>query len=255
MEPATTTIGRRIVQGIYTYDCCSRGAASARNRRWFPFAGIPLRRARCGYDRRVTEYYNYFRDYDPAIGRYIQSDPIGLEGGVNTYGYVGSNPLSYTDLLGLFRIIERGFPKEEEVLRELGRRLQERIRELCPEARDKLQAWFDQWVVGVDPNLNRLIRNRGNYATTDPINPISTFNRSFFDLHPLLTQGGEPSQSHAFRHEFRHLMPENQGLRGPNDTREEVLGNASALPIHRDADDFARRIIRENCPCLAPFGR
>jgi RHS repeat-associated protein len=44
---------------------------------------------------------NYFRDYDPAVGRYVESDPIGLYGGINTYGYVGSNPLTYVDPWGL----------------------------------------------------------------------------------------------------------------------------------------------------------
>jgi RHS repeat-associated protein len=44
--------------------------------------------------------YNYFRDYDPTLGRYIQADPIGLAGGVNRYAYVGGNPVGYTDSNG-----------------------------------------------------------------------------------------------------------------------------------------------------------
>ncbi len=46
-------------------------------------------------------HYNYFRDYDPSSGRYIESDLIGLSGGINTYSYVGSNALVRFDSLGL----------------------------------------------------------------------------------------------------------------------------------------------------------
>ena len=54
------------------------------------------------YDEETGLSYNYFRDYDAKTGRYNQNDPIGLAGGVNTYGYVGGNPLVYSDPTGEF---------------------------------------------------------------------------------------------------------------------------------------------------------
>ena len=54
------------------------------------------------FDAETGNHYNYFRDcYDPQTGRYCQSDPIGLAGGISTFTYAKSNPLQYIDPFGL----------------------------------------------------------------------------------------------------------------------------------------------------------
>ena len=53
------------------------------------------------YDSETGLNYNYARDYDPATGRYVESDPIGLHGDISTYAYVMDSPLNSDDALGL----------------------------------------------------------------------------------------------------------------------------------------------------------
>ena len=55
------------------------------------------------YDQETGLHYNYYRYYDPSTGRYITSDPIGLNGGLNTFGYVGNNPIGSVDPKGLVK--------------------------------------------------------------------------------------------------------------------------------------------------------
>ena len=52
------------------------------------------------FDTETGLHYNWFRYYDPDVGRFVASDPIGLAGGANTYRYA-TNPLSWVDPLGL----------------------------------------------------------------------------------------------------------------------------------------------------------
>jgi len=53
------------------------------------------------YDQETGLNYNYFRDYNPKIGRYIQVDPIGVKGGINRYSYTNNNPINKKDPFGL----------------------------------------------------------------------------------------------------------------------------------------------------------
>ena len=55
------------------------------------------------FDVESGTHYNYYRNYDPEQGRYLQPDPLGISQGMNLYAYVGNNPLQYSDPLGLFK--------------------------------------------------------------------------------------------------------------------------------------------------------
>ncbi len=68
-------------------------------------AVTPTGHARIGFPGQVEQhadlYYNYYRDYDPTLGRYVQADPIGLGGDTNPYVYALGNPMVNIDPYGL----------------------------------------------------------------------------------------------------------------------------------------------------------
>jgi RHS repeat-associated protein len=82
---------------VWQADYAPFGQASVVN----PSVSVNLRLPGQYFDPETGLHYNVFRDYDPSLGRYIESDPIGLEGGLNTYAYVGGSPVNWIDPLGL----------------------------------------------------------------------------------------------------------------------------------------------------------
>jgi RHS repeat-associated protein len=84
------------------------------------------------FDAESGLLHNGYRDYEPATGRYLQSDPIGLIGGASTYGYVNGSPLRRTDAAGLQ---SAGGPPEENVPENIPE-VDEEIEELDREARE-----------------------------------------------------------------------------------------------------------------------
>ena len=72
------------------------------------------------YDDLTKQHYNLNRYYNPELGRYMEADPIGLEGGLNPYAYVGSNPVNAVDPMGLmdfnfdFSGMEHAFERQLE---------------------------------------------------------------------------------------------------------------------------------------------
>jgi RHS repeat-associated protein len=62
------------------------------------------------FDAESGLHYNHFRMYDPATGRYAESDLIGQHGGINTYLYAMANPLSNIDPFGLETMPNSGKP-------------------------------------------------------------------------------------------------------------------------------------------------
>jgi len=93
------------------------------------------------YDKETGLYYNWNRYYDPSIGRYVTSDPIGLDGGINTYNYVDGSPLIYWDDGGLSKRSGRTNARINRKAKALKARIQslrDRLNNVRQRGQDKL---------------------------------------------------------------------------------------------------------------------
>jgi len=111
--------GKKTKPGVYFFHTDQVGAPQAVtaidgtitwSAEWEPFGSVAIGQSKLTshlrfpgqyFDEETGLHYNYYRHYDPTTGRYIESDPIGLLGGLNTYCYSGGNPLTGNDPFGL----------------------------------------------------------------------------------------------------------------------------------------------------------
>lgn len=96
------------------------------------FGGFNLRFPGQYYDSESWMHYNYYRYYDPSIGRYITSDPIGLAGGMNRFSYAGSNPANAIDPYGLENIpVGRNMDRDARDLANGSRTRDQMMAQMC----------------------------------------------------------------------------------------------------------------------------
>ena len=80
------------------------------------------------FDAETELNYNYFRDYNPAIGRYLESDRIGLAGGINLFTYVGAEPVDRLDAVGLWPSQKGAYVHQRAIYLNIGNNLPQNLR-------------------------------------------------------------------------------------------------------------------------------
>ena len=107
------------------------------------------------FDSETWLHYNYFRDYDPAIGRYVQSDPLGIDAELNTYSYVRGGPLSLQDDFGLAPCCDFSIPSGP-----IGDLALTCFAESTPRCKD---GWYEKILI-VDTIINRSRANKSYWG-------------------------------------------------------------------------------------------
>ncbi|MBK5143133.1 RHS domain-containing protein [Budviciaceae bacterium BWR-B9] len=177
-------------------------------------------------DEETGLHYNLNRYYDPALGRYLTQDPIGLAGGLNHYQYVDGNPVNCADPLGLFNVADDGLPGLYRRTSNTGEFSDLKV----PMQIRYVEQAAHEGGIGLDGVKVRIIRDpelkgKDLYGYTHPDGSIDLYPDAFTNVEQLIKTLG---------HERTHTM-QIQLYKHPNAYADDALRMNTELRLNENA--------------------